>query len=160
MPTITALVHTQNDALRLGRCLEMLYACDDVLIIDHQSHDDTLRVAREYGARVIVAAGPHRQPVPADLISSGWILCLEPRESVSESLSASLYEYRSGSYPMPAGATFSVRLREETASGWQHHPTPETRLVPANWDRWNGWLPAHRQESQLLPGDLLRFAFP
>ena len=53
MTSITALLHTKNDALRLGRALETLYACDDILIVDHGSRDATVRVAREYGARVV-----------------------------------------------------------------------------------------------------------
>jgi len=155
MPTITALLHTENDGRRLGRCLEMLYACDDVVIIDHSSHDDTLRIAREYGARVVSAAAAKHPPV-----QTGWILCLDPRESVSEGLATSLYECKSGSTPMNADSTFSVFLREETAVGWRDHPTPQTRLVPATWNRWRGPLPVNNDSSQLLQGELLRFAFP
>ena len=47
MPSITALLHTENDALRLGRALETLYTCDDILIVDYGSRDATVRVARE-----------------------------------------------------------------------------------------------------------------
>jgi glycosyltransferase involved in cell wall biosynthesis len=155
MPTITALLHTKNDGLRLGRCLEMLYACDGIVIIDHHSHDDTLRVAREYGARIVIGHTPENF-----LIRSGWIFCLDPRESVSEALSASLYECRSGMTPMNAGATFSVRLREEVASGWRDNATTQTRIVPANWNCWESGLPLHNESSQLLLGELLRFSFP
>ena len=56
MTSITALLHTHNDALRLGRALETVYACDDILIVDHGSEDSTVRVARDYGARVMSAA--------------------------------------------------------------------------------------------------------
>ena len=50
MPKFTALLRTHNDALHLGRTLESLRPCDEVLIIDDCSEDDTTRVAREYGA--------------------------------------------------------------------------------------------------------------
>ncbi|MFZ0807617.1 MAG: hypothetical protein WAN03_15585 [Candidatus Sulfotelmatobacter sp.] len=159
MPTITALVHTQNDGLRVGRCLEMLYACDDVVIIDHDSHDDTLRVARAYGARVVTCDTSRAFPM-ALANTTEWIFCVDPRESVSESLSASLYECRSGLTPMNVGATFATFLREETVDGWQVNPAPQTRLVPVNWSRWQGRLPACDNSSHLLQGDLLRFAFP
>ena len=59
MPSITALLHTENDALRLGRCLETLYPCDYIHVVDHGSQDGTVPLAREYGARVIAA-----QPEP------------------------------------------------------------------------------------------------
>ncbi len=52
MPPITAFLHTHNDARHLGRALESLRPCDEILIIDHGSTDSTLRVAREYGAAI------------------------------------------------------------------------------------------------------------
>jgi hypothetical protein len=213
MPTITAVVHTENDALRLGRCLETLYPCDGILVVDHGSRDGTVEVAREYGARVssganalaepggLIAAlealrhpksdaAQELRPNPAsaesllrpnpasaeelrqaspdaalDLRSPrsdlGWILCLDPRESISETLAASLYEWKT-EWISPAGnaAAFSMFLREETAEGWVEVPAAETRLVPANWGRWQGRLPASDASSIVLEGELLRFAFP
>jgi glycosyltransferase involved in cell wall biosynthesis len=55
MREITAVVHTQDDGLRIGRCLETLYPCDEILIVDHGSKDGTVRVAQEYGARIMRA---------------------------------------------------------------------------------------------------------
>jgi glycosyltransferase involved in cell wall biosynthesis len=55
MPPITALLHTRNDALRLGRALEMLLPCAEILIVDHDSGDATHRIAHQYGARIIGA---------------------------------------------------------------------------------------------------------
>jgi len=157
MPAITALLHTENDALRLGRTLETLYPCDDILIIDHGSRDGTVRLAREYGARVVDAQtdASSQQYLPAP--SSGWILCLDPHESLTESLAATLYEWKS--LP-PAAASFSVFLREETADGWIEIPTAQTRLIPADWSRWLGRLPVTDRFALALEGELLRFAFP
>ena len=165
MPAITALLHTENDALRLGRVLETLYPCDEIVIVDHNSSDATLAVGRDYGARVVKAraAASTRQY----LDPAGWILCLDPRESLSESLAASLFELKSEwksksgreSHP-PGNAAFSVFLREETAEGWIELPAAQTRLVPAGWNRWNGKFPANDQSAVALEGELLRFAFP
>jgi hypothetical protein len=153
MPGITALLHTHNDGLRLGRCLETLYPCDDIVVVDHGSDDWTLRVAREYGAR-ITAAGESVPPSP----TSGWILCLDPRESLSEALAASLFEWKSeGMAGQPA---FSMFVREETAEGWVQNPEAQTRLVPANWARWEGHFPAREKAAVVLEGDLLRFVLP
>ena len=55
MALITALLHTENDGLRLGRALETVYACDGIVVVDHGSRDSTVRVAREYVARVVDA---------------------------------------------------------------------------------------------------------
>jgi glycosyltransferase involved in cell wall biosynthesis len=173
MASITALLHTENDALRLGRALETLYACDDILIVDHGSRDATMRIAREYGARVLDAmteASPEDYLRTAALNSGrsrqsgspGWILCLDPRESLTEKLAASLFEWKSESFHIQASAppAFSVFLREETAQGWLQVPTAQTRLVPETWNVWNGRLPVHAASALALEGELLRFVFP
>jgi hypothetical protein len=167
MASITALLHTENDGLRLGRALETLYACDDILVVDHGSRDGTMRIAREYGARV-VAAQPSISP-PDYLRSAGlqsadpgWILCLDPREALTEKLAASLFEWKSESFhaKSPVASAFSVFLREETAEGWVEFPTAQTRLVPRSWKLWKGKLPVHEPSALALEGELLRFVFP
>jgi len=157
MREITAVLHTQDDGLRIGRCLETLYPCDEILIIDHGSKDGTLRVAQEYGARIMRGLSGSAEPVPR-LASSGWILCLDARESLSESLAASLYEWKMESSSQQR--VFSMFVREETAGGWIDNPTPQTRLVPALWDHWHGTLPANDASACALEGDLLRFVLP
>jgi glycosyltransferase involved in cell wall biosynthesis len=171
MPPITALLHTENDALRLGRALETLYACDDILVVDHGSRDGTVRVAREYGARVVSAAsgaGPADYLLFAHASASlgfanpGWILCLDPRESLTEKLAASLFEWKSESFHAQASGApaFSVFLREETAQGWVEVPAAQTRLVPQTWKLWKGKFPVDEPSALALEGELLRFVFP
>jgi len=157
MPAITAILHTENDALRLGRALETLYPCDDLLVIDHGSRDRTVQIARAYGARV---ADARTGATPEQYLAasfSGWLLCLDARESLTESLAATLYEWKS--LP-PSAPAFSVFLREETAQGWIEIPTAQTRLVPAGWSHWHGRMPVTDRSALALEGELLRFAFP
>src|SRR5215475_4755319 len=91
MPPIAAILHTRNDALRLGRALESLRVCDEVLILDHESTDQTLRVAHEYGAKVIpIRSWQH--VIPAECCR--WCLLVQPSEAISEGLEAALYEWK------------------------------------------------------------------
>jgi len=156
MPTITALLHTHNDALRLGRALEMLFPCDELLVIDHDSEDGTSTVAREYGARVV----PAKSGVPyRSIIRGDWIFSLDPRESISEALAASLFEWKSEPASVNVHA-FSVYRREETPEGWIANPIAQTRLVRADWNRWAGHFPEPDASAVALEGELLRFVFP
>lgn len=159
MPSITAIVHTSNDALRLGRLLETLYPCDDIVVVDHESEDSTLTVARDYGATILGAKPGATEAEHLVCPSSGWILCLDAREALTESLAASLFEWKSEAVS-DAGVAFSVFLREETAEGWVEHPSAQTRLVPATWNHWAGRFPVPDSSAVSLEGDLLRFAFP
>src|SRR6266496_5227348 len=95
MASITVLLHTENDALRLGRALETVYACDDILVVDHASRDATVCVAREYGATVLAAVPGASPEEYLRFARPGWILCLDPREALTERLAASLFEWKS-----------------------------------------------------------------
>jgi glycosyltransferase involved in cell wall biosynthesis len=160
MPPISAIVHAENDALRLGRALEMLLPCAEILVVDHNSRDATRRVAQQYGARIVPAAnGPESQYLL--LAPHDWIFCLQPTESLSEALQATLYEWRRiQPEKLPHPAAFSVFVREETADGWLDHPAPEIRLVPRYWAQWQGRIPVGDSSATVLEGELLRFSLP
>jgi len=160
MPAVTALLHTKNDAFRLGRCLETVYPCDHILVVDHGSSDSTVQVAREYGARVVAAVPGENPAYYVRSAPPGWILCLDPHESVSESLAGSLYEWKLRAAGAAAGHAFSIFLREETAAGWVQVPVAQTRLVPQDWHRWDGFLPQLDRSAVVLEGEILRFTFP
>ncbi len=163
MLSLAALLHTCNDGLRLGRCLETAYACNEIVIIDHGSTDDTLHVAQEFGAKIVHAdseTGTAQGVRPVGPVAAQWVLCLDPRESLSEALAASLLEWKWNQADNPSLRAYSLLLREENARGWVENPVPQTRLVPAKWDRWNGRFPESHPSSATLEGKLLRFAFP
>ena len=162
MASITALLHTENDVLRLGRALETLYPCDDILIVDHGSHDATVSLAREYGARVIAARPGSSSQDYLPFAKAGWILLLDPCESLTEKLAASLFEWKSETFGarVSSPCAFSVFLREETEQGWVEVPAAQTRLVPQSWRMWNGKYPLHEPSAPPLEGELLRFIFP
>ena len=163
MPPITALLHTSNDGLRLGRALETLLPCAEILIVDHHSTDDTLRIAREYGAHIFPVESSLNANHGLELARCDWILCLDPAESLTEGLQATLFEWS----VLPAQRVshepaFAVLVRRQTGIGedWLEEPARETRLVPRSWNLWQGRLPANRPHATLLEGELLRFAFP
>jgi len=165
MPPITALLHTLNDALRLGRTLETLLPCAEVLIVDHRSADATRRVARQYGARIVTAGSDVSLSHYLDLARHDWIFCIEPGESITEGLQASLFEWsalpsQSVVEGVAGGSAFSVSVREQTGEKWSELPTPETRLIPRSWTLWQGRLPAHSPSAIALQGALLRFTMP
>jgi glycosyltransferase involved in cell wall biosynthesis len=159
MRSITALLHTENDALRLGRCLETLYPCDQIVVVDHGSRDLTVRIAREYGAMVLPAQRESPPDFYLEQINPQWVFCLDPRESFTEGLAASLFEWKL--LPIsPTTSAFSVQMREETDQGWIGIPAAQTRLVPRAWKRWMGRFPISEPTAASLEGELLRFTLP
>ncbi len=160
MRHLAALLHTCNDGLRVGRCLETLYPCDEILVIDSGSTDQTLRIAREYGAKVV--AGGNGKRWSKELVASdgAWVLCLDACESLTEGLAASLFEWKFLHVGSAELGVYSVLIHEETGNGWAESPREETRLVPATWHRWAGNRPVVEHPAVTLPGELLRFSFP
>jgi glycosyltransferase involved in cell wall biosynthesis len=158
MPRISAILQTHNDALRVGRTLETLHPCDEILIIDRDSTDRTVRIARDWGCRI---CDSNRSV--ADVAATAkhdWLLLLNPTESITEGLEATLFEWRIRAMEevqtIPA---CSISVRHEIASGWSDG-RPETRLIPKTWNRWADLMPAPDPQALLLEGDLLRFLTP
>jgi hypothetical protein len=157
MPPITAILQTRNDGSRLGRALESLRPCDEFLVVDQGSTDDTLRIAREYGS-VIQSSSPN-QPLSNYLrfAHHDWVLCLLPSESLTEGLEASLFEWKLyGPGDVVRIPSCSVVVREESRMS-SAETMPSTRLVPKIWNSWDGPLPRRDPRSLLLQGELLRF---
>ncbi len=50
---VSCLILTYNEAINIGRCLEALSFCDDILVLDSGSTDDTVEIARTCGARIL-----------------------------------------------------------------------------------------------------------
>ncbi len=144
MPKISALIHTQNHARCIGRALESLRPCDELVVVDHNSTDGTTQIARQYGA--IVAAPDNA----LTSIGHDWVFLLEPYEALYDSLEGTLYTWKQ---TRPSAQAFAVRIRKETPDGWEPQP-PEVRLVRRSS------LPsssAEAADAPLLEGDVLRF---
>ena len=160
MPPITAILHTRNDATRLGRALQTLQPCDEILVIDRGSSDATLRVARAYATRILHATPEQSPDDHLAAAHCAWAFYLLPSESLSEGLEASLFEWKLRAYDDVSGiAACSVAVREEAASGWGEIKH-STRLIPKGWNAWSGDLPRDDPRSVLLQGDLLHFRRP
>lgn len=169
MPKVTAILHTHNDAQRIGRALDSLRAIDEVLVVDHGSTDDTIKVARDHGANVKKGVPGVNPGVYAIDARHDWIFCLQPNESFSEALEAALFEWKDREKEpsdqeekekeAPFVETFSVSVREENGNGWESRPA-ETRLVNRKQVNWTDALPPNHNGSVPLGGELLRFEHP
>ena len=160
MPPFSALLHTHNDALRLGRALETLLPCAEILIVDNHSNDTTVRLARRYGARVFSSAALSPPTHYLQHAQSDWILHLNPSESLTEGLQASLFEWSAAAASHFSTQAFSVNLLQQLGWQWRQLAEPEIRLVHKQWPHWKGLFPAPDGPSTALQGDLLQLAYP
>src|SRR5437763_7603851 len=154
MPALSSLIHTSNHERTLGRALETLRACDEILIVDHGSTDKTARIARQHGATIVKAIPGVDDGAYAIDCRNDWVLLLAPNEIVTESLEASLLQWKHVKSDDSAG--YAINVRQQGNDGEQ--AKKEMRLVNRKKINWQGFTPAAPDHAAVLPGDLIRFA--
>ena len=92
--TLSAIIITHNEAHRLGDCIASLDFCDEIIVVDHDSDDATVAIAREAGARVEVTRdwpgfGLQKQRA-LELARCEWVLSIDADERVPPALAAEI----------------------------------------------------------------------
>ncbi|MEC5398170.1 glycosyltransferase family 2 protein [Uliginosibacterium sp. H1] len=90
---VSAVLITRDCAHQLPDTLAALAFCDEIVVVDSGSQDDTVAVARAQGARVLQEPwrgfGPQRQ-FAIEQARHDWVLCIDAGEVVTPALRASI----------------------------------------------------------------------
>ena len=139
---ITATIITLNEERNIGRAIESLRCCDEILIVDSGSVDRTIELAENLGARVIEAgwrgyAG--QKNWASEQASFDWILSLDADEALSEALEAEIWSLKKkgpsyDAYTMPRLAQYLARWILH--GGW--YPDRKVRLYNRHKAKWMG----------------------
>ncbi|WP_224998854.1 glycosyltransferase [Cesiribacter sp. SM1] len=87
---ISALVVSLNEGKLLGDCLDSIYFCDEIVLVDLGSSDNSVQLAQSKGVQVI-----HHEVVPVveiirakyyQQLEHDWILCIDPDEAIDKEL--------------------------------------------------------------------------
>ena len=90
---VTVIIPVRNEAKNLPRCLQALRNVGEVYVIDSQSTDDTVEIARAYGAQVVQfhyqGGWPKKRQWAMNTlpIAYDWILLLDADEVLTPELS-------------------------------------------------------------------------
>ncbi len=123
---LSAVVTTYNNAATLDDCLASVSFCDEVIVLDSDSSDDTRGIAQRHGASIFVEPfkgyGPQKQSA-IDKATHDWVLLLDADEQLTdagrENIQHELVAPRAEGYRLPR--------REWLFWQWPH---PATR---PNW---------------------------
>jgi glycosyltransferase involved in cell wall biosynthesis len=90
---LSAVIITQDEARNIQRCLNSVAFCDDIIVVDSGSSDDTVQLANMAGARVIhqdwLGYGKQKQ-FAVKQAKHDWVLCIDADEVVSDELRHSI----------------------------------------------------------------------
>jgi len=123
VPRLSAIVITKNEARNIADCLDTLAFCDERIVVDSGSTDDTVRLAEAQGARVVSHRwqGFGAQKNFALMLAGGdWVLSIDADERVSPALARQILDAiatnRATGYRMPRRSSFCGRRMQH--SGW------------------------------------------
>src|ERR1700691_5203650 len=89
---VSVIVAVRNEARNLPRCLECLRDMGEVYVVDSQSTDNTVEIARSYGAKVVQfhyqGGWPKKRQWAMDTLRlrHDWILLLDADEALTPEL--------------------------------------------------------------------------
>jgi glycosyltransferase involved in cell wall biosynthesis len=140
MSQLSAVIITRDAATQLLPCLESLDFCAEILVVDSGSADETVRIAREYGARVIETHwrgfGPQKQ-FAVKQAAYDWVLCVDADERVSAELAASIHAV----LPAPTFAAYRFarcnRFMGRYLKHGEGYPDWSLRLFDRRQARWS-----------------------
>jgi glycosyltransferase involved in cell wall biosynthesis len=144
MPLITVIVITKNEAEALADALRSVSWADELIVIDAESTDDTVTIARQFTDRVYVRPWPGyiaQKNHAASLASHDWIFSLDADERVTPELAEEIRstmktEPPAGGYRMPRVSSYFGRWIRTT----DMYPDYQLRLYDRRRAKWDGML--------------------
>jgi glycosyltransferase involved in cell wall biosynthesis len=138
---LSVTVITKNEAGDIGAALESVKWADEIIVVDSESTDDTVRIARTFTDRVIVKSWPgyvDQKNFAAEQASHDWILSLDADERVTPELGneirTTLARPAHAAYRMPRVTWHLGRWIRST--DW--YPDYQLRLYDRRKARWTG----------------------
>lgn len=160
--SISAIILTKNEEKNITECLEQLSWCKEILVIDDESTDNTVKLARKHGAKVYV------RPLEGDFseqrnfgiekAQEEWIFFLDADERVSAALADEIYQQTSQFLTSASGFTLK---REDVMWGKKllHGETGSIRLLRIAKKGKGSWK-GHVHETWEIIGEVLPLQQP
>lgn len=123
---LAAVIITKNEERNIIRCLESVKFCDEVIVVDSESTDQTVFLAKQLNAKVSVVPWKgyvNQRNFANTLTKADWVLSIDADEEVTPELREEILN--SIASPNSADA----------------YSLPRKTLHSGRWIRWGGWYP-------------------
>jgi glycosyltransferase involved in cell wall biosynthesis len=159
---LSATVITKNEERNITRCLAALDFADEIVVVDAESTDRTVALARQFTDKVVINPWPgHKQQknFAIDQASGDWILSLDADEVVTPELCSEIINARDAGFAGVDGYYISRKAfflgKWIAHCGW--YPDFHLRLFRKTNGRFGGLNPHDIVE---LNGPTARFTNP
>ena len=169
--SISAFVICQDEERNIRRCLESLKWCDEIIVIDSGSTDETLSICREYTQKVIKrpwSGHIDQKAFGLDQCSSEWVLNIDADEEVSAELCSEILNVLAEDTHTPPviNGYYLQRVvfylnRWWRKGGW--HPERRMRFMRRKFASWGGEDPHEKAsvtgKTSRLRGELYHYTY-
>lgn len=125
---LSVVILVKNEEQRIARCLDSVKWADEIIVVDDESTDNTVEIARQYTSKVFTEKkkdieGKHRN-WSYSLAKNIWVLSLDADEVVTSELKEEIIQVIN-SNPVENGFTI-----------------PRKNYIGDYWVRYGGWYPS------------------
>jgi glycosyltransferase involved in cell wall biosynthesis len=169
---ISACIIAKNESDRIGPCLDSVSFCDEIVVLDSGSTDDTVEICRAAGARVVETDWPGwvaQKNRAVEAAGNDWILSLDADERVDDELRAAIQALQAGALADEAAPrAYAVARKVRYLGRWLRHggwyPEWRVRLFHRAHARWGGIDPHDHVEvdgkhERIRSGDLEHYTY-
>jgi len=164
---VSVTIITRDEAAHIAAVLRSVSWADEVIVVDSESRDDTVAIARRHATQVVVRPWPGygaQKNFAAGLASHDWILSIDADERVTPALAENIVR---ALHSNPTAAAFRIPRVTYHLGRWirstDWYPDHQLRLYDRRRARWNT-RPVHEAlivdgDVQLLRGELQHLAY-
>jgi (heptosyl)LPS beta-1,4-glucosyltransferase len=168
VPKLTVTVITRDEGANIDAALASVSWADEIVVVDAESTDDTVAIARTRAARVETRPWPGfsaQKNYAASIASNDWILSIDADERVTPELATEIRRLLEG---QPSHAGYRIPRVTWYLGRWirgtDWYPDRQLRLYDRRTAEWNG-RPVHESvrlasgQPGLLAHDLQHFPY-
>jgi glycosyltransferase involved in cell wall biosynthesis len=167
MIKITANIITLNEEKNIKSCIESLSdICDEIIVVDSNSTDKTLEIAKSLGAKIIIqdylGDGPQKNVVLKHT-SNNWILSLDADERLDDLMCQSIQNIKKLKDHPDA---YGFKRKNYIADRWIKHcgwyPDVCIRLYNKNVARFKdiaGHSSVQATNTKILDGNIIHYSY-
>ncbi len=176
---ISGVVITYNEMERIANCVRSLQrVCDEVIVVDSNSSDDTVGICTRLGCRVFqheFLGHIEQKNLAQSKAEFSWVLSLDADEVLSDALIEWLKDFRyrfldledNGGSPVAWGFNRLNHLGGNPIRGCGWYPDQKIRLWRKGLAHWGGTNPhdkivvtvEHSERIGYCDGDILHFTY-